>query len=329
MNRVPFNILTGFLGSGKTTLLRRVLADEAAGETALLINEFGDVGIDHLLVEPIAPDTVLLPSGCVCCVVRDDLRTALLALDGRRQRGEIPPFKRVLLETTGLADPAPLRATLLRDVHVRGRFRLGLQATIVDAVNAGLQEELHPEWLSQVASADRLLISKTDMVDADSVAALQARLADLNPGAVVTQTDALSAGDLLLLGDALNDAATARAMEDEGWRLWQGRPLRRHGHAQVCCMKFDAPLDWTVFGVWLSMLLRCHGERILRVKGILRIADAPYPIAIHGVQHCLHPPVHLPAWPAGFEGSQLVFITRGLPVEQLERSLRAFLGAAG
>lgn len=324
MNSLPFNVVTGFLGSGKTTLLRRLLAGESLGDTVLLINEFGDVGIDHLLVEEIAPDTVLLPSGCVCCTIRGDLRQSLLDLHERRRRGDMPAFRRVLLETTGLADPAPLRATLLRDVQLRGRYHLGLQTTVVDAVNASLQESLHPEWLAQVAAADRLLISKTDLVDADAALALRERLAALNPSARIAHADEVHHGDLLLLGQGV--AAADTAAEAKGWSLWDGKPMRAHGMARVCSLSFERPLDWTVFGVWLSMLLRCHGERILRVKGVLEIEDMDLPIAIHGVQHCLHPPTHLPARPAGMTGSRLVFITRGLDVARLERSFQAFMG---
>lgn len=157
---IALNVITGFLGSGKTTLLKRLLQGESLGDTALLINEFGDVGIDHLLVEEVAPDTVLLPGGCVCCSIRGELKDALLGLLQRRERGEIPAFKRVILETTGLADPAPILATLNNDVQLRGRFHIGLVITLVDASHATLQERLHPEWLAQVAAADRLLLSK-------------------------------------------------------------------------------------------------------------------------------------------------------------------------
>ncbi|MCO7642413.1 GTP-binding protein [Pseudomonas sp. S 311-6] len=327
---LPFHIITGFLGSGKTTLLKRLLEGQALGETALLINEFGDVGIDHLLVEEIAPDTVLLPSGCVCCAVRGDLRQALLDLHELRARGEVPAFRRVLLETTGLADPAPLRATILRDPQLRGRYRLGVQTTVVDAMHAALQEQVHPEWLAQVAAADRLLLSKLDLVEPAVATALQTRLAALNPGATVGRADAVSADDPAVLGQGVwGEQAEA---EVQGWSLWQGREMRpavSHGSAQVCCLAFDAPLDWTRFGVWLSLLLRCHGDRVLRVKGVLEVQDSDAVIAIHGVQHCLHAPVHLPRRPAGMTGSRLVLIVRGLEMAAVQRSLNVFLGVDG
>lgn len=324
---LPINVVTGFLGSGKTTLLKRLLADEELGDTALLINEFGEVGIDNLLVEEVAPGTVLLPSGCVCCSVRGDLKQALLDLYGKRSRGDIPAFRRVLLETTGLADPAPILATLQRDPQLRGRFHLGLLVTVVDAQHAELQERLHPEWLGQVTAADRLLLSKTDLVPANVIELLWQRLQALNPSASFALTSDIDGGDELLLGEGLRgadpDAEVAR------WQLFAPLDKTRHGSAEVCCLEFDGALDWIAFGVWLSMLLRCHGERILRVKGILDVIDSPQPIVIHGVQHCLHAPVHLNAWPGGARRSRLVFIVRELDTALLRRSFNAFLYRLG
>lgn len=321
------NVITGFLGSGKTTLLRRLLAQEALGETALLINEFGEVGIDHLLVEEVAPDTVLRPSGCVCCSVRGDLKAALLTLHGRRSRGEIPAFRRVLLETTGLADPGPILATLNLDPQLRGRFHLGLLVTVVDAEHAALQEGLHPEWLNQVTAADRLLLSKADRVAPAVLERLDRQLAQLNPTATRALAASVVSGDDLLLGEGLR--AADPAAEVGRWRLFAEVAEGRHGSAEVCCLEFDRPLDWMAFGVWLSMLLRCHGQRILRVKGILDVIDASQPIVIHGVQHSLHPPVHLPAWSAGERRSRLVFIVRDLDTALLRRSFAAFMGGLG
>lgn len=320
---IALNVITGFLGSGKTTLLKRLLQDEAMGDSALLINEFGDVGIDHLLVEEVAPDTVLLPSGCVCCSIRGELKDALLSLLERRTRGEIPQFRRVILETTGLADPAPILATLSNDPQLRGRFHIGLVVTLVDASHAVLQERLHPEWLAQVAAADRLLLSKTDLVDTASLDALKAHLQHLNFSAPLLDASDIHSGDQLLLGEGVRSAEPAK--EVARWKLHTAQPaVSRHGDAQVCCLTFEEPLDWVGFGVWLSMLLRCHGERILRVKGLLNVNASQAPIVIHGVQHCLHAPVHLPSWPGDDRTSRLVFILRGLEPDQLRRSFNVF-----
>ena len=324
---LQINVLTGFLGSGKTTLLQRVLANEDMGETALLINEFGEVGIDDLLVQEIAPNTVLLPSGCVCCSVRGDLKQALIDLHDKRTRGAIPAFRRVLLETTGLADPAPILATLQRDPQLRGRYHVGLMVTVVDAQHATLQERIHPEWLGQVTAADRLLVSKVDLVGAETLDQLVDHLKTLNPSASVALASTVEEGDEQLLGEGLRSVEPDQ--EVAKWQLFAPTKQPQHGGAQVCALEYDAPLDWLAFGVWLSMLLRCHGERILRVKGILNVIDSEQPIVIHGVQHCLHSPVHLNIWPSGERRSRLVIIVRDLDTQLLRRSFEAFLHRLG
>lgn len=324
---LQINVLTGFLGSGKTTLLQRVLANEDMGETALLINEFGEVGIDNLLVQEIAPNTVLLPSGCVCCSVRGDLKQALIDLHDKRSRGEIPAFRRVLLETTGLADPAPILSTVQRDPQLRGRYHLGLMVTVVDAQHAALQERIHPEWLSQVTAADRLLVSKADLVSAEVLDQVMTHLNLLNPSASVVLTSSVGNGDEQLLGEGLRSPQPDE--EVSRWQLFAPTKQPQHGGAQVCALEYESPLDWLAFGVWLSMLLRCHGERILRVKGILNVIDSEQPIVIHGVQHCLHAPVHLARWPDGVRRSRLVIIVRDLDTLLLRRSFEAFLHRLG
>lgn len=324
---LQINVLTGFLGSGKTTLLQRVLANEDMGQTALLINEFGEVGIDNLLVQEIAPNTILLPSGCVCCSVRGDLKQALIDLHGKRNRGEIPAFRRVLLETTGLADPAPILSTLQRDPQLRGRYHLGLLVTVVDAQHASLQERLHPEWIGQVTAADRLLVSKADLVTPESLDKVFAHLKTLNPTASVALTSSVLEGDEQLLGEGLRSMVPDE--EVAGWQLFAPTKHPQHGNAQVCALEYEKPLDWLAFGIWLSMLLRCHGERILRVKGILNVIDTEQPIVIHGVQHCLHPPVHLTSWPNGQRRSRLVIIVRDLDIRILRRSFDTFLHSLG
>lgn len=324
---LQINVLTGFLGSGKTTLLQRALANEDMGQTALLINEFGEVGIDNLLVQEIAPNTILLPSGCVCCSVRGDLKQALIDLHGKRNRGEIPAFRRVLLETTGLADPAPILSTLQRDPQLRGRYHLGLLVTVVDAQHASLQERLHPEWIGQVTAADRLLVSKADLVTPESLDKVFAHLKTLNPTASVALTSSVLEGDEQLLGEGLRSMVPDE--EVAGWQLFAPTKQPQHGNAQVCALEYEKPLDWLAFGIWLSMLLRCHGERILRVKGILNVIDTEQPIVIHGVQHCLHPPVHLTSWPNGQRRSRLVIIVRDLDIRILRRSFDTFLHSLG
>jgi G3E family GTPase len=334
---IPLNVITGFLGSGKTTLLQKLLASDLGGETAVLINELGEVGIDHLLVGEIAPNTVLLKSGCVCCSIRGDLKDAVIQLYSRRQKGEIPRFDRIILETTGLADPAPIFATLLADPMLRHHFRLGVVIAVVDSFNASLHEQLHPEWTAQVTSADRLVLTKTDLVPEHARQALLKHLRATNPTALITTNTEVKEADPLLLNAGLHAARP----EIEAQRWVQNFPpsmglekddsaLHQHpsdsGHPTVnsFCLVFDRQINWTAFGLWLSMLLNRHGRSILRVKGILNLTGTDYPIAIHGVQHLVHPPVHLRAWPDEDRCSKIVFIARGIERETIERSLKVF-----
>jgi len=338
---IAVNVITGFLGSGKTTLLRKLLASGLGAETAVLINEFGEVGIDHLLVGQIAPDTVLLKSGCLCCSIRGDLKDALVQLFSKREKAELPNFKRMILETTGLADPAPIFATVLADQMVRHHFKLGVIITVVDSFNAGLHEELHPEWTAQVTAADRLVLSKTDLVSEQAHKALQIHLKSLNPAALILTSVAVERGDSLLLTPGLHDVHPD--IEAERW-IRNFASDGRHGEENIggkrgheddlsdlehpgvnsFCIVFDHQINWTAFGLWLSMLLNRHGRNILRVKGILSLRGTDFPIAIHGVQHLVHPPVHLPSWREEDRRSRVVFIVRGIKQEAIEQSFRAF-----
>jgi G3E family GTPase len=339
----PVNVLTGFLGSGKTTLLRRLLSSELSGETAVLINEFGEVGIDNLLVAEVAPDTVLLKTGCVCCSIRGELKEAFLGLLSKRQKGVIPPFVRVILETTGLAEPAPILATLLADPVLCHHFRLGLVITVVDCVNAQSQRESFSEWTAQVTAADRLVISKVDLVDQETYAALQDSLAKMNHAASKLLAAEVDTSDLLLLGSGLHSLSPeteARRWVEQTrgglqgpWPKWPDemgdapihRPLHQEeGMVKSFCLVLEEQLNWIGFGLWLSMLLNRHGADILRVKGILHIAGAEYPIAIHGVQHLVHPPVHLTTWPSQDRTSRIIFIVRNITQEAIERSFKIF-----
>jgi G3E family GTPase len=337
---IPVNVITGFLGSGKTTLLRKLLLSDLAGETAVLVNEFGEIGIDHLLVKEVAPDAVLLKSGCVCCSIRGDLKEALVQLFSRRQKGDIPRFQRVILETTGLADPAPIFATLVADLMLRHHFRLGTNITVIDAFNASLQEGLHPECTAQVTSADRLILAKADLVSAEACEKLRARLKVLNPAAPVAMSFAVENGDSSLLTAGLHDPRPD--IEAERWirnfgsnqspngpiddKRHEGHHHAEHADINAFCLTFDRQINWVAFGLWLSMLLNRHGRDVLRVKGILNLSGSRYPVAIHGVQHLVHPPVHLTTWPDDDRRSRIVFIVRGIQPVAVERSFAAFVG---
>lgn len=326
----PVHLLTGFLGSGKTTLLKRLLADPALADTAVLINEFGEVGLDHQLVERIDDTMVLLQSGCVCCTVRGELADALRDLHSRRERGLVPPFTRVVIESTGLADPFPVLSTLKSDPVLRHHFRAGSVVTTVDAVNGLAQLETYVESTRQAAIADRLVITKTDLCDGNpGLSRLLSRLAGLNPDALC-----LIAGDdgpdaETLFGD---DAAqrVAKLQSPSGFYCDTPAPkamadgVALHTAISSFVITVDEPIDWTGFGVWLTMLLNRHGNRVLRVKGILALAGEERPVAVHGVQHLVHPPVHLAGWPSAERSSRLVFIVDGLDANLLKRSFNAF-----
>ena len=326
----PVTVVTGFLGSGKTTLLSRLLAHPGMGETAVIVNELGEVAIDHHLLRRVDERTVLLANGCVCCSLRGDLADELRDLLGRRERGEIPAFRRVVVETTGLADPAPILSTLVSEPVVKHHFRLERVVATVDAVH-GLRA---PESVKQVAAADRLVVTKTDLAPAGQLAR---RLRRLNPTAEILEA---SFGDVepeALFGPAGSDplgsdpAATAGPSAPAGSDPLGSDPAggrsAHEGDVRACCLVFEEQLDWTAFGIWLTMLLQSRGEDVLRVKGLLNVGGAG-PLVLNGVQHVIHPPEHLDSWPDDDRRSRIVFIGRGFTGEELERSLKAFNRAA-
>jgi G3E family GTPase len=307
----PVNLITGFLGSGKTTLLQRLLADPALSDTAVLINEFGEVGLDHHLLERIDETMVLLPSGCLCCTIRGELSGAMKDLLSRRERGVVPPFRRLVVESTGLADPFPILSTVQADPVLKHHFRLGNVVTTVDAVN-GLGR---PESIKQVAVADRLVLTKTDLVD--DIDALIDELRRLNPDAPLSRA----------AEETIDAAALFEGEVHAPLRAFPAAEERPHGSVHGFALAFEGALDWTMFGIWLTMLLHRHGSEVLRVKGILNVEGSDTPVAVHGVQHLVHPPVHMAAWPDGDRRSHLVFVVDGLERAVLERSLGIFMGS--
>ena len=319
----PVILLTGFLGSGKTTLLARLLRNPALADTAVLINEFGEVGLDHHLLDRIDDTTVLLSSGCLCCTIRGELSDAIKGLHSRRARGEVPPFRRIVIESTGLADPLPVIATITADPVLKHHFRMGAVITTVDAVNGSDQLARQPESVTQAAVADRLVLTKTDLCDPATVAAVTAALRALNPDAplLIARSDALDASALLDERPMLTASIDGlRCVATPGAGV-----VSAHGDAvSSFSLVVDGPLDWTLFGLWLTMLLNRHGTRILRVKGLLNVEGSETPVAIHGVQQLVHVPTHLSAWPDADRRSRLVFILRGLGPASIERSMAAF-----
>ncbi len=339
----PISVLTGFLGSGKTTLLRRLLAHPSMADTAVVINEFGEVGLDHLLVREITEDIVLLNSGCVCCTMRDDLVASLLELQRERDAGRIPQFRRVAIESTGLADPAPIIHTLMTNAELLPHYRLGSVITTVDAVLGAGQLDHHNEAVKQAAMADRLVITKSDLAPPGH-GALAQRLRALNPGAPILSAT-LHDGpgpDQLLDSGPLDTRAkgsdVAHWLNAEAYAPpADGGPAHAGGHHHAAderhdariasfCLYFDRPLAWRTFVEWLELLLASRGESVLRVKGLLNVAGRSRPLVIHGVQHVVYPPTELAGWPDGDERSRIVFITRDLPRCAVENSFRAVFG---
>jgi len=345
---IPVNLLTGFLGSGKTTLLRHILACSDYADCAVLINEFGEIGIDHHLIERVEGEVMLMRSGCVCCTIRDDLAGAIHSLYDRREAGTAPPFRRLIIESTGLADPTPILATVMNDTVIRHHFRLGNVIATVDAVNGRRHLDCQPESVKQVAVADRLLITKVDLAAKEDVDRLEQRLAGINAVAPCFRS-ANSAPPLAVFLEQDAFDATGRSVEMRRWLAAEsqadhhdraadgisGDPVRHLKESQhdsrihAFAMTFQGPVNWSAFGIWFTLLLQAHGDDVLRVKGILNVAGLPTPVAIHGVQHLVHPPVHLETWPDEERRSRIVFIVRDIAREDIERSFAAFQKALG
>ena len=329
---IPLTLLTGFLGSGKTTLLNRLLRQPVLGRCAVVINELGAIGLDHLLVSTTRDETVaLLENGCLCCSVRGELATTIADLLLRRDRGEIPAFERLVVETTGLARPGPVISLLLGDEALAGRLRLDGVVATVDAKHGASQLTQHEESRQQVACADRLLLTKCDLIDANTLAELEAALDALNPAAerILVHEGEVDAGCLIeiltphALRPWLRVTSPARARPR---RLGQNSAAHAHaGDITTFCLTFDAPLPMQAVETALTVLLGYHGERILRVKGICNFVGESRPVILHGVQQLLHEPLRLEDWPDQDRRTRIVFIVQGLRVALIEETFEHFL----
>lgn len=335
---IPVSVLTGFLGSGKTTLLNRLLKDPELADTAVIINEFGDVAIDHLLVESSSDGVIELADGCLCCTVRGELVDTLADLVDRMQTGRIKRLARVIIETTGLADPAPVLQAIMGHPVLLQAFRLDGVITAVDAVNGMATLDNHPEAVKQAAVADRIVLTKIEILqDGEEFAALRRRLTRLNPGATVLDASNGETGhaglfDCGLYNPETKSADVRRWLREEAFHGSHDHDHHHHesrhdDRIRAFSLTHDRPVAISTIEMFLDLLRSTHGDRLLRLKGIVELAEDPErPLVLHGVQKIFHPPARLAAWPDAVRGTRLVLITMDMPEDYVRRLFDAFTG---
>jgi G3E family GTPase len=334
--KLPVTLVTGFLGSGKTTLISKLVRHPDMSRVAVVINEVGEIGIDHDIVAMASENIALLANGCICCSVRTDLQETLRELFGQRRAGQLADFDRVIIETTGLADPAPVVQTLSTDTMISTHYRLDGVVTLVDAVNGALQLAEHAEPLKQIALADRVFITKSDLATAEQVESLKSAIAGINPGAQVAMllNGAIEPQQLMNLG-LVSSRASDRTLsflgEDlagagsSGERTLARSPIH-DGSIRTLSLRFERPFTWTAFSAALELLTTLRGPDLLRVKGIVNVEGKP--VVVQGVQHVFHDPVPLDRWPSADTDTRLVFITRRIEAQTIRNLMQAVADAA-
>ena len=336
---IPVSIITGFLGAGKTTLLNRLLKDPALADTIVIVNEFGEIGLDHLFIETQDDNMILMASGCLCCTIRGDLISTLEDLIKKYDTGALKAFKRVIIETTGLADPAPILQSLIGHPMILVRYTLDGVVTLVDAVNGSSTLDHHREAVKQAAIADRIVLTKTDLqTDTDS---LRTRLKRLNPAALVIDAQSSEADAAHLIGTSAFDLSqkipdVAAWLKSEAYEVQDHHHAHHHDinrhddHIRAFCLTTNEAIPIAAFEMFLTLLQSAHGPNLLRMKGIVKIAEhLDRPVILHGVQHVFHPPVKLSRWPDDDHRTKLVFITKDLDESFVSRLWDAFLDRPG
>lgn len=315
--KFPVSVITGFLGSGKTTLINKLLKRPDMNRVAVIVNEFGEQAVDNDLVEVSSEQMMLLNNGCLCCVLRGDLQETLRDLYVKRRNGDIIDFTRVIIETTGLADPAPVMQTLMTDELLQENYRLDCVVTLADAVNGIEQLDTMEEPVKQAALADRIVITKSDLADEATTAKLEARLRILNPLAPIKRS-INGEIDLAFLIDVGLRNVKGKLEDIERWMGEPDEHGHRHSHdskVKSFTLRYSDPLSWQLFSQTMEVLSALRGSDMLRVKGLVNVEGHKGPMVVQGVQHLFHPPVELQAWPSDDHSTRIVFITRGIPKE--------------
>ena len=333
---IPITVITGFLGSGKTTLLSSLLKKQEMTNTAVIINEFGEVGLDHALIEHSDESIIELQNGCICCTIRGDLKKTLLDLLRKKSEGEINAFNRVVIETTGLADPVPIIHTLISSFDLQKSYLLDGVITLVDAVNGENTLNLQEEAVKQVAMAERIIITKTDLVDRNTKVSLIKRLSLMNPSIKIISSNFGEVSIPELLGFGAYDPYS-KSKDVTAWLAAEEFENDHHHHHQIdvnrhddriqaFAITTDEPVNPMAFAFFRDLLTANMGSDLLRLKGIINIVGKDFPAVIHGVQHIFHPVQWLDSWPDKDRRTRLVFITRNIKKDEIEKFFNALLG---